>query len=156
MYHPTNKGFFPLLALRVEQSLSIEEKFEFDSKKSLPEKLTYINSLPRLNGDDPTFNVFRFLRISSSSWIVLTFKVLKDLKFKLKSFQVFQSFDISSWYVFNFFISDITSNRMAYRHGHFYNDINKIWNFWHVEKAEPVKKHFSEIFLQICENLENI
>ena len=59
MYHPSNKGFFPLLALKVEQCLSIEEKSEFESQKSLKEKLLYVNGLPRLNGDDPKFNVFR-------------------------------------------------------------------------------------------------
>ena len=68
MYHPTNKGFFPLLTLRVDQSLSMEEKTEFESQKSLREKLTFINNLPRLNGDDPTFNVFRFESFFRKNW----------------------------------------------------------------------------------------
>jgi hypothetical protein len=61
MYHPDNKGFFPLLALKVEQSLSIEEKAEFGSKTTLKDRLRFVNGLARLNGDDPTFNVFRCL-----------------------------------------------------------------------------------------------
>jgi hypothetical protein len=59
MYHPSNKGFFPLLAMKVEQSLSIEEMAAFEARKTLKDKIVYVNSLPRLNGDDPTFNVFR-------------------------------------------------------------------------------------------------
>ena len=59
MYHPTNKGFFPLLALKMEQSLSIEEKSEFEAKKTLADKIGYVNGLPRLNGDDPSYNMFR-------------------------------------------------------------------------------------------------
>ena len=59
MYHPTNKGFFPLLALKMDQSLSIEEKSEFAAKKSLADKIGYVNGLPRLNGDDPSYNMFR-------------------------------------------------------------------------------------------------
>jgi hypothetical protein len=69
MYHPTNQGFFPLLVMRVEQSLSIEEKAAFASQKTLKDRLSYVNNLTRLNGDDPTMNIFRLLLIQ---WILIT------------------------------------------------------------------------------------
>jgi hypothetical protein len=58
MYHPSNKGFFPMLALRIEQSLSLEEKAGFESQKSLKDKIKFVNNLQRLNGDDPKINIF--------------------------------------------------------------------------------------------------
>ena len=51
MYNPKQNGFFPILQLKIEESISQQEKDFYLQLPTLEEKLKWIYKLPRLSSD---------------------------------------------------------------------------------------------------------
>lgn len=51
MYNPKQTGFFPLIQLKIEESLSQTEKSEYLKLPSLEDKIQWLNKLPRVSSD---------------------------------------------------------------------------------------------------------
>ncbi len=58
MYHPDQRGFFPIIQMKIEEGLSDEDKAEFLSLSRLEEKVAWIHKLPRVSSDHGD-NIFR-------------------------------------------------------------------------------------------------
>lgn len=52
MYNPKQTGFFPLIQLKIEESLSPQEKSQYLNLTSLEEKIKWLNNLPRVSSED--------------------------------------------------------------------------------------------------------
>lgn len=64
MFCSKKKGYFPFLAQKIQESLSVEDKSTFASFKTLEDRLKFVLSLPRLSSayEDNLFKIIKPLR----------------------------------------------------------------------------------------------
>ena len=60
MYNPKQTGFFPIIQLKVEESLSTQEKEDYLKLETLEDRIRWIHKLPRVSSDHQD-NVLRQL-----------------------------------------------------------------------------------------------